>query len=66
MRKTGGYVCALLMAGLLSAGQAQAANKIQNFNTEFQPGELIVKFAPHFGHQSQFGSSRRTYYPFGH
>ncbi len=48
MRKTGGYVCAFFMAGLLSAGQAQAANKIQNFNTEFQPGELIVKFAPHF------------------
>jgi subtilisin family serine protease len=48
MRNTGGYFCAFLMLGLLSVEQAHAATKVKNFNTEFQPGELIVKFSPHF------------------
>jgi len=48
MRKTGVFVGAFLMFGMALAGHAQTTNKIQNFNTDFQPGELIVKFAPHF------------------
>lgn len=48
MKKTGICICAFFVSGIaLMSSAVQANPKVQNFQFESVPGELIIKFYPH-------------------